>query len=61
MSRFYQLHCSGSCREGQEKFEELSGGAMLRGENVRRELERIELRMSLLEAVNSLGKVHQTM
>ncbi|CAM6102368.1 unnamed protein product [Calypogeia fissa] len=43
-------------REGQEMFEELSGEAMLRGEKVRRELERIELRTSLLEAVTSLGK-----
>lgn len=43
-------------REGQEKFQELSGEAALKGGKVRRELERVELRTSVLEAVSSLGK-----
>ncbi|BBM96767.1 hypothetical protein MPTK1_1g00550 [Marchantia polymorpha subsp. ruderalis] len=44
-------------REDQIKSDEISAEAQVRGERVKRELERIELRMLLLDAVNSLGEM----
>ncbi|KAG6541651.1 hypothetical protein Mapa_016916 [Marchantia paleacea] len=44
-------------REDQIKTEEISAEAQVRGERVKRELERIELKTLLLDAVNSLGEM----